>query len=270
MLGTRILPIEGSINFRDMGGYRTREGRTLKWKRVFRSGQLSGLTETGVREMRSIGIETVFDLRSKTERDIFPTDQNKLDLADLVEWKTDELPDQFKNALGWKESIATLDAKIVRKCMKDNYPVKLYSHKSIYREMLVTISKGDAPLLFHCAAGKDRTGVGAAIILGLLGVDEETIVSDYLITQGQLGDKLESWAAGGAVLDDSYLGFQKVMSVAPFEVVQPVFEANVSYIQCLLDYVQQHFGSFEAYVKEVLKIDDDLINRLKTQMLEAG
>lgn len=267
MTNTRVLSIEGAINFRDIGGYKTQDGFTIKWRKVFRSGQLSKLNLNGCTAMTAMGIQTIVDLRSGAERERYPTVMQAFKSARIIHWKADETPPRFKATLSWRESLGSNNSETVRQSMKENYPLRLYSHKTIYREMLLALSAGNSPLLFHCAAGKDRTGVGAAIILGLLGVPDATIISDYLITQEQLSDKLENWIAGGASPGDSYSDFMAIMDKTPLEVIKPIFKADRIYIEYLLDYVTDKYDGFENYAKEVLDLDAVFVEEFRSAML---
>ncbi|MEO0367605.1 MAG: tyrosine-protein phosphatase [Pseudomonadota bacterium] len=85
------------------------------------------------------------------------------------------------------------------------------------------------------------------LILGLLGVSNETIIEDYLITQSQMGDLMDSWLAGGATDNEHYEDFQNKLMEHPRELVQPVFEADPRYIETLLDYVDETYGDFHQY-----------------------
>jgi protein-tyrosine phosphatase len=186
----RILPIDGVINFRDLGGYQTDDGGTVRFGRVFRSAQLSGLTPLGSQQVASLAIESVADLRFDEEINLFPSVKSAFPKAEFVSWQDLQVEvnrtnvKQEKATLGkgsWRDSLDSHDPDQVREAMRLNYPQKLYSHQYIYKDMLLRLMHKKSPLLFHCAAGKDRTGVAAALILSLIGVNEEQIIKDYLI-----------------------------------------------------------------------------------------
>jgi protein-tyrosine phosphatase len=100
----------------------------------------------------------------------------------------------------------------VREAMRLNYPKKLYSHQAIYKKMLMRLVEQQTPLVFHCAAGKDRTGVAAALILSLLGVSDELIIEDYLLDQGETENLLNSFHAGGASGPQGNSDFQQKLA----------------------------------------------------------
>lgn len=267
----RVLQIEGVINFRDLGGYSNGDGRTVKWGKVFRSAQMDRMSEQGIKDMAALGIKAVVDLRFTDESAKHPTIGAAVPEAEMLSWH-DEFQDDGTNRglamqRSWKDSLDSHDPAQVREAMRVNYPQKLYSHRAIYRAMLLRLAQDKTPLVFHCAAGKDRTGVAAALILSLLGVSDDQIIDDYLLTQQQVGDLLDSWLAAGATGADEYEDFQQRMMRLPREVIQPVFEADRAYIDTLLSYVHETYGSFHSYAEKVLELSDANVEDLRQQLL---
>lgn len=267
----RVLKIDGVINFRDLGGYHTADGRQVKWAQVYRSAQLDRLSEDGVKVMAEMHIQSVIDLRFSDETKRYPTIREAVPNAQISAWQDElessQLPESDDIQRSWKESLETNDPVKVREAMRVNYPKKLYSHRAIYRKMLLQISRGQLPLVFHCAAGKDRTGVAAALVLSLLGVDNQQIVEDYLLTQNEIQGLLESWMSAGAGHNDDQEDFQKKLASYPRDLVKPVFDADESYIQTLLSYVWTEYGGFTEYALTVLGITEQDIERLKVSLL---
>ena len=269
----RVLNIEGVINFRDLGGYANAQGQLVKWGKCYRSGQLDRMTEQGVAQMSALAVQTVIDLRFADETERFPTMQAAFADAQIIAWQDNsdnlDVSERSKSMqMSWQESLESNDAGKVREVMRVNYPKKLYSHRAIYRTLLLKLIAGDTPLVFHCAAGKDRTGVAAALILSLLGVSNQVIVEDYLLTQQQIGPLFEYWMSGGAVNKGDVSDFQQKLSRQSRTVVQPVFDADVAYIETLLEYVAQQYGSFENYAIEKLQLDQAQLAQLRTQLLQ--
>lgn len=264
----RVVPIEGAVNFRDLGGYTTSDGREVKWHRIFRSGQLDKVTLAGCEQLKLLNIGAVVDLRTNTEQQSYPSHPEAFSNADTLQWQRGEIPQHLQAIKEWRESVTSQDPDAVRETMKANYPIKLYSHRFAYRALLEQLIKSDRSLLFHCAAGKDRTGVAAALVLSLLGVDEQTIIEDYLITQSQLSDRLEKWVLGGATIEEHYHAFQTMVEELPFEMLKPVFDADRVYIEHLLDYINEHYGSFEDYAKNILGFSRTDIERLRERNLD--
>ena len=279
-MNQRLLKIDGVINFRDLGGYKNNQGRSVSWGKVYRSAQLDRLSERGIADMAALGIKTVVDLRFSDETASSPTIQAAVPDAEILSWH-----DEYESAASadkidsgdrsnamkrsWGESLKSRDPAQVREAMRSNYPKKLYSHRAIYRKMLLRLASGQMPLVFHCAAGKDRTGVAAALILSLLGVSDQQIVEDYLLTQPEVGKLMESWRAGGATGSAAYHEFQKNIALHSREVIQPIFDADVVYIETLLDYVNQTYGGFYQYARQTLALSDQQIDDLSDQLLSG-
>jgi protein-tyrosine phosphatase len=179
---SRTLDFEGCVNFRDLGGYRTSDGRSVAWRRLFRADGLNKLSPADLVAMTELGLTTVIDLRTLDEaeqRGSFPVDEVPvryvgLPLTDVLP-ATEELPD-------WKEAayVATRYGAMVT----DGGPV--------LTEAIHVLASGDAlPAVMHCSAGKDRTGVLSALVLAFLGVPDETIVEDYALSAAAMGRLLE-------------------------------------------------------------------------------
>jgi len=134
--------------------------------------------------------------------------------------------------------------------------------------MLVRLSEGNTPLVFHCAAGKDRTGVGAALILSLLGVDNQQIIEDYMLTQNELEGRVEAWFSGGAATQENYEDFQEKLAEHSSELLAPIFEADLRYIETLLEYIDNTYGNFERYAREKLLLESSFLERFRSELLE--
>ena len=273
----RILPINDVMNFRDLGGYTNDQGQQVKWHLLYRSAQLDRLQANSIKQIQSLGIKTIVDLRFFEESKKYPTVQEAFPHCTTLSWY--ELEKEVKQASvrakllspekSWRDSLASKKPEVVRNTMRDNYPRRLYTHAVIYQHMLHHIINHKTPLLFHCAAGKDRTGIAAALILSLLGVPSQQIIEDYLITQQELSHKVETWLAGGAA-DDSerYKDMQYLLEKHPREVVQPVFDADPIYITHLLEYVDSEYGDFHHYAKKHLAFGEKEVAQLRACLLE--
>jgi protein-tyrosine phosphatase len=134
--------------------------------------------------------------------------------------------------------------------------------------MLLRLIEAKTPLMFHCAAGKDRTGVAAALLLSLLGVGYEQIIDDYLLTQQVVDQLMGAWNAGGATGAEDYQDFQGNLARQPRELIQPVFDADPAYIETLLDYVDATYGSFINYALDQLAMSEQQLENLRGNLLE--
>ncbi|MGA0136114.1 MAG: tyrosine-protein phosphatase, partial [Ilumatobacteraceae bacterium] len=181
----RIVPLFAVHNFRDLGGYLTVDGRRTRWRTLFRADGLYRLTPDDARAVVNLGVRTVVDLRTNNEireRGTFPVDDydvayHHVPIIDAT-WGETQTPefDDAADFLVWA----------YREMLKEASPrfadaITLLSRRSVL------------PAVFHCAAGKDRTGILAALVLGALGVDAATIAADYGLTQDAM-QRLLVWA----------------------------------------------------------------------------
>jgi protein-tyrosine phosphatase len=243
----RLLPLEGGRNFRDMGGYRTVDGHQVRWGMLFRSGAMSGLTEADYAYLNSLGIRSVRDLRHASERQSAPTvwtgghDYWTGDLGELGDLRTivaidgERTPDTIRGAM-----------------------IVLYRrlpavHKMAYAQIFQELVAGRVPLAFNCTAGKDRTGVVAALILTALGVPRETVVEDYLLTND--------------VVDLLALLSTHKLADMPRELAVPIALADKAYIDALFDTLDRQYGSVEGYLREELGTGPAELQAMRAHLL---
>jgi protein-tyrosine phosphatase len=202
-LPERLVDLQGAFNFRDLGGYPARDGRRTRWGRLFRSDTLHELTESDVEVIRSLGLVTVVDLR--TPKELARTGRGLLGpepigfhhLSVLGHGVEAGQPRNADGAGGGGSAGADRPQDMpgeavaapapVGEDLSERYRWYLDVGRASLAEALMLIGdRSRLPLVFHCAAGKDRTGVLAALVLDLVGVDHEVIVDDYVITAGQM------------------------------------------------------------------------------------
>jgi len=179
---SRTLAFDGCVNFRDLGGYRTTDGHQIGWRRLFRADGLHKLSSDDERRLTDLGVATVIDLRTVDEaaqRGRFPVERVPVRYVDLP--LTDVLPAN-EELPSWKEAsyVAARYSEMVSK----GAPALTGAFEAL-------ASDGALPAIFHCSAGKDRTGVLSALILAFLGVPDETIVEDYALSAAAMGHLLE-------------------------------------------------------------------------------
>ena len=244
--------LEGCLNFRDLGGHDTAEGRKVRSGCLYRSGELCDLTEADRSVLRGLGIKVVVDLRSAEEQALRPHA-----LPDDVEVLT-----QDRQAVG---STQTLEEQIA----KDQIPVRDDQWVvDSYRRMMTRLGPDfrvvveraaearRAPLLFHCAAGKDRTGLATAVLLGLLGASDETIQFDYQLTTTQ-------YAA------------RRLEALRPMLVQHSVTESDILHLiedrpvgmTAVLEHIRTQWGGFDGYARSELGVSPAVIARLREELL---
>jgi protein-tyrosine phosphatase len=173
----RILPMTGASNFRDLGGFPTSDGGSTRWGRLFRSDTLHELTPGDVAALRDLGLKTVIDLRTNTEVEL--TGRGLLGAEAAAYFHLSVIDEDGGEGRGIP---APTDDDI-----SNRYLWYLEIGRDALSKALMLIGDpANYPLVFHCAAGKDRTGVLAALVLDIAGVERESIVEDYVLTASRM------------------------------------------------------------------------------------
>lgn len=251
----RFLRLEGVRNARDLGGYRTRDGRAVRWGRVYRAGALGEATVGDIDELRARGIRVVCDLRSGPERIAAP--DHWLDSAGIASWghpPTEEVGD----------SLALLQACLVSAAQTRAVMTEAYRHMPFVQTVALAavfgnLTRGEAPLLFHCSAGKDRSGGTAALLLLALGVPREAVVEDYLLSNLEFDGLCRDF-----LLNPRHAAAHHDASRAWL----PLIDSHPGYIEALLDAVFARHGSIEGYLAAELGVGAAELDALRTRLLE--
>ncbi|MEE1827140.1 tyrosine-protein phosphatase [Streptomyces sp. BE20] len=246
VIADRSLHLASAPNFRDAGGYRTTDGRWVRTGVVYRSGDLSRLTDQDLAKLRRLGIRTVFDLRTPAEQKAAP----------------DRLPAGATavsaNVLGAADTgafnVTTPQAAVQAMVDAERTMVSADSARTAYRSVLDSlVERDDEGILFHCTAGKDRTGWASAALLTALGVPRETVEADYLASNAYRAAEI---AATLAQLPPAYQAVYK-----------PLLDVRPEYLNAGFDEVRQRFGSFDGYLKSGLGLDQRDLRDLRSQLL---
>lgn len=259
----RVLSFEGGRNFRDLGGYTTVDGKTVKWGKLYRSGVLHNLTEDAYGQIEALGIETVVDFRSTEERQKEPTEWQAGEIEHLT-WDYD---------MGnWEQEFAKVFAKPdfgkddITQMMDKGYVGLVNQQAPHYRAMFEELLEDEQPLLFHCTAGKDRTGVGAALILTALGVDRETVMQDYLLSNETLkGLDMLKLPEDASEKEKRMFAF---FSQLPPEVRDVMAGVEASWLESAFAEMERQHGSVEGYIEHALDVDQEELALLKTRYLQ--
>jgi protein-tyrosine phosphatase len=173
----RLLPLVGAYNFRDLGGYPTSDGRLTRWGKLFRSDTLQELTEEDLKVLGGIGLASILDLRMPSE--VERNGRGPLEAERVKYLNLSVIDDDGGESRGMPAPTDDI--------LSNRYLWYLDIGHDALVEALRTIGDPTSyPLVFHCAAGKDRTGVLAALVLDLLGVEREVIVEDYVLTASRM------------------------------------------------------------------------------------
>ena len=257
ILAERKLSVEGTPNFRDLGGYQAQCGRKLKWGKLYRSSKLSSLSEEDQQYVKRLGLTLVCDLRQVLEQELEPTflgndsDHNYVSLPVSPGSRSSFMENLHRGIIAVEDS-----SRFMEEMNRDLVATQLPR----YAEMFQLILAGDHPTLIHCASGKDRTGFGAALILDVLGVDEDAIVEDYLLTNRYLPIDEEIEQLSSQFTDESG-------QALPEHVLRPMMEVRPEYIRACFEEIRRHFESKEHFYESALKLDPDAVARLKHRYL---
>lgn len=245
--GPRVIPLEGCSNFRDLGGYRTADGRRVRMGRVFRSASLANLTDADLARLGALGIRTVCDLRGVRERERAPSRLPGADAPDVVGLPIEPRVGASLRDLLRREAATGEDAYAL---LQAAYSAYAGEHLPRYRALFALLLKGRMPLLFHCSAGKDRTGFGAALLLTALGVPREAVVADYLATN-------RIWRREHSLPPDT-----------PDAVRDALLAAHRPLLEGALAQAVEGCGSLEKLLEDGLGLDAARLRSLRGAMLE--
>ena len=240
----RAWRLQGASNFRDLGGYPGRGGRPVCWRRLFRSDHLGGLTDTDRTTLGELGLAKAFDFRGTTERAARPYDlpglaQHSLAIEPTVVQRMEDLA-----AAGRQ-----LTAPVVVELMKDLYRGLVNEQAQRFAELFEHLLQDDAPVVFHCTAGKDRTGVAAALILLALGVPRELVVQDYLLT------------------NELYVSPRLPHNDTPAEALAVLWQVQQGFLDAALQVVDAEHGGVETYLKRRLGVGPAALEALEQRYL---
>ena len=257
----RLIPLEGGRNFRDIGGFETADGKRVVWGKIYRSGVLNALTDADYEELARREISTVIDFRSNEERYHEPTDWRAGEV-EMLNW--DYTIDLIQS--GFWETMNSPDLTVEKfdAMMMGVYAGLLESLKPAYTAMFEELVDDDKPLVYHCSAGKDRTGIATALVLTVLGVDHESIVADYEISEQYLqGTRDMTKAFGGS---DGEVGDSESAASQLRQQIGP--RTRGPYLESVFAQMEAQSGSAIAYIQEELGVSDEDIATLKSYYLE--
>ena len=262
----RHIALEGQPNFRDLGGYETTDGRTVRWGQVYRSGELPRLSDNDVAKLEELEIHTVVSFL--TEKEIEARGPDRLPDGTLevaLPMEAGNLGDllavvvEARNTGDFSEVPADINPDIHRRLMgeaRDYYATML-------REIADPTSR---PLVFHCSHGIHRTGTAAAILLSALGVPWETVREDYLLSNTYRQEEIEHRLTQLRDLHAENTG------VTPEEVDTTNMDAfyilQGAYIDAALEQAVEDYGSMEAYIRDGLGVTDEEVEELRSQLLD--
>lgn len=241
----KIIPLEKAANVRDLGGYKTKDG-IVRFNKVVRGASLSDLSDNDQELLQQYGVKDVVDFRSPSEAKEAP--DKKIPTA-----KEFFLPvfghDETKASISPQELLKQLEQgmtahaqmiKVYRHFIEDEHAKKAYQE---FLQILLANNGEQKSVLFHCTAGKDRTGFGAALVLDLLGVDRQTIMSDYLATNQYLTERTAQMTAAA-----KKQGAPELLVNG----IEALMKADAAYLNESYTAAKEQYGDLKHYATEGL------------------
>jgi protein-tyrosine phosphatase len=243
----RVWPLQGATNFRDLGGYPGLEGRPVRWRQLFRSDHLAGLTEADKSLLAGLGLAKAFDFRGLAERaavsyELPGVAQHSLAIEPTVVQRLQDLVSSGQALT--PERTAELMAELYRALVNDQ------SHR--FAELFEQLLQAEGPVVFHCTAGKDRTGFAAALILLALGVPRDLVQQDYLLTNRVFKHP------------------PAAQSVLPDDVLAVLWRVQPGFLDAALHAVDTDHGGVERYLSQRLGLSPAARQRLAQRYLEPA
>ncbi|MBX3058212.1 MAG: tyrosine-protein phosphatase [Anaerolineae bacterium] len=253
----RFLPLEGGINFRDIGGYETVDGRALRWGQIYRAGVLSQLTPPDQQYLGQLGIRLVCDLRTESEVQKRP---DKLPANPDCQWQ--HLPiENLERSARLRGLIAVLfDRSRLDDLMDEGYNRVIVDENAplIGQALRLMADATNRPLVIHCSAGKDRTAVVIALLLHILGVPQQTILADYTLSnlhydkfRAGIQQDLHRLKRWGVTVDH----------------LQAVILVRAARLEKTLAHIEQTYGSVTDYLSEQAGVSHQVMHQLRTNLL---
>jgi protein-tyrosine phosphatase len=255
VVSIRHIPLEGAINFRDLGGYRTADGHHVRWGLVYRSNQLSGLTAKDYEYIASLGIRLVCDFRTDRERESSPT-----------KWQGSETPEFLLNSID-TDRLAPLGTTPDGSNGTDRMTV-LYTNMPVdaspqFAQILHRLAKGDLPSMVHCAMGKDRTGLFSAFLLTALGVPADSVKADFALSNRYVvpDDRVAEMAK-------DYQVRWNLSRPPDTETLRQATGVHPEWLDAAFKVVTTKYGTFDKYLREMLGVSDSELATLRNRLLE--
>ena len=239
----RHFNLQGASNFRDLGGYATRDGHRVRWRQIFRSNHLGHLTASDVEVVRGLGVRSAFDFRGVEERAAAACVIEEIAVHSLP------IEPTVVAALRARLQARALSSADALEIMRESYRNYVRQNTHSFRELFAHLLEDRAPLVIHCTAGKDRTGFACALLLQALGVPADVIAEDYLLT------------------NRFYRRDPNSSPDLPDDVRQAIGSVEASFLAAGLDTVRADYGDLEDYFRNGLGLGGPERNELRARYL---
>lgn len=255
----RLLPLQGATNFRDLGGYRTTDGKTVKYGKLFRSDELAGLTPSDISYLQKSGLKTIVDYRTDEEvqKKPDPTITGATYVRNPVFSQSGSGTDIMTYMATGEFDKMGKPGDVLIAANRD-----MVDHPEAYIKLFdMMLDPASAALVQHCTAGKDRTGLGSALMLLALGVPKETVVQDFLLSNTYRE------AYNKAAVDAMVKQFNLTDDNA-IEVIRALMDVRPEYINAAFDEIASKYGSIQGFLEKGLGLSAAEQAKLKKMYLE--
>jgi protein-tyrosine phosphatase len=247
----RSLGLTGATNFRDLGGYVGRDGRPLRWRRLFRSDHMGALTDADLAQLATLGLARSFDFRGVDERAAMP---NRL--PGVQQHPLSIEPTVVQSLQLMRQSGQALTVAVVAAEMHTLYRSMINDQSQRFAELFEHLLQNDVPTVFHCTAGKDRTGLAAALILLALGVSAQQVHDDFLLSNALY--RRPATTRNPALAD------------VPPEALAVLWQVQGEYLQTALQTIDDTHGGIDRYLRQRLGVTAAARDTLAARYLQAG
>ncbi len=241
-----LAPLQGASNFRDVGGYLTTDGRRVRRGQVFRSDHLAGLTDADVARLQALGVGHSLDFRGMAECTATPYNIPGVQRVALTIEPTVIARMQAMVAQGIVPS-----TEETVELMRETYRDFVNHNADTFGRFLKHVLEQPTPQVFHCTAGKDRTGFAAALLLSALGVDRATIEHDYLLT------------------NQLYKRDARLEGKGPAHVMKVLWQVQPEFLHAAFEAVDAQHGGMAHYLNGAIGLSPQELAELKRMLLEA-
>lgn len=258
ILAERLVPFKKFCNFRDLGGYETRDGRKVKWGVFYRSETLHKLKGNDLKYFKTLGIKYIFDYRSNEEVKLNPDVQvegvNYVGISAMKNLDNQNLDMESYLKSFFKEGVGKSPEEI----LMDGYYEMPLDNEALKKLMETIENPNNTPILQHCTSGKDRTGLGSALILLLLGVPEDKVIEDYMLSneyrKGSTNKVLKMY--------ENHIANGRMKKI-----IEDLLSVKKSYIKLSLNRIKDSYGSYEKYFLGEYNLNKERIEKIRNEYL---
>lgn len=271
-MSNEYLALDGTYNFRDIGGYFSNTQKRLKYGMIYRADQLNNLSERDIKLLENMRLASIVDYRSNGERKLYPN-KNISTAKTYCLNPNSEVAEAAAKAMQDIQAKSTIDLlkngefNVKNYCNKNEYMYKEYEKfifspesQEAYKKFLeLLLDEKNYPMVIHCRGGKDRTGFGAMLVMLILGISEKDIVKDYELTSYYRKERDKKQM-------DLYRQYTDDREI--LELLETMQKCNGEYLIYLLNIIKKEFGTIENYLFKIFNLNNEKIEKIRTILLE--